>query len=274
MPIRPEALAQLASDYIKPMTSIRGRRIERLIKREFAGADQVTIVTDSEDRPTVFGTSRTGAAICSRNGKGPSASVIKWRHGETEGVETRYDLLKDSLPSLSSIPVRLSAVCLPRGMESRDIRRARFPEDLADVVSIFREYVASPTVDLRFQEYESEFASLPGKYAEPDGRILLAVLHGAVTGCAALRRVDQDICELKRVYVRPAARGLNLGRRLVESMIHEARNAGYTSMCLDVLPEFDAAQQLYRSLGFLPAKAVSYNPVPGTKFLALDLVTF
>jgi GNAT superfamily N-acetyltransferase len=151
------------------------------------------------------------------------------------------------------------------------IGHARFPDDLADVVAIFREYVASPTVDLGFQDYEREFAALPGKYAEPDGRIVLARHASVIAGCAALRRVDASTCELKRVYVRPAARGRNIGRDLVEYMIGEARNAGYATMCLDVLPEFLAAQQLYRSLGFVPAKPVSYNPVPGTQFLALDL---
>jgi putative acetyltransferase len=92
-----------------------------------------------------------------------------------------------------------------------------------------------------------------------------------VVGCAALRRVDEASCELKRVYVRPAARGKSIGRSLVDSMIREARLAGYSRMCLDVLPEFVAAQKLYESLGFVPAEPVSYNPVPGTKFLALDL---
>ena len=146
---------------------------------------------------------------------------------------------------------------------------ARFPADLHEVISIFREYVASPTVSLDFQNYESEFAELPGKYAEPDGRILLARRQGAIVGCAALRRVNCFACELKRVYVRPSARGNNIGRQLVEQMIREARSEGYSMMYLDVLPEFVAAQQLYESLGFLPAEAVSYNPVPGTRFLAL-----
>lgn len=151
------------------------------------------------------------------------------------------------------------------------ILRARFPTDLHEVISIFREYVASPTVSLDFQDYESEFAGLPGKYAEPDGRVLLAWQHKSVVGCAALRRVNGSTCELKLVYVRPSARGSHIGRQLVEHMIREARGERYSTMCLDVLPEFVAAQQLYESLGFVPAEAVSCNPVPGTKFLALSL---
>lgn len=169
---------------------------------------------------------------------------------------------------------RLREDVLGNASQLIELRLARFHQDLGEVVSIFREYVASPTVDLGFQDYESEFAALPGKYAEPAGRILLAWAQGAVVGCAALRPIDHESCELKRVYVRPAARGRNVGRAIVERMIREARGQRYSTMCLDVLPEFEAAQQLYHSLGFLPAEAVSYNPVPGTKFLALDLVSF
>lgn len=154
------------------------------------------------------------------------------------------------------------------------IRNAEFPADLDAVVAIFREYVRSPTVDLGFQDFEREFASLPGKYAAPDGRLLLADEQGAVVGCGALRRIDDASCELKRVYVRPAARGKDLGRQLVLRLLDEARMAGYTRVCLDVLPEFTAAQKLYETLGFQPAPPVSFNPVPGTKFLALDLAGF
>lgn len=152
------------------------------------------------------------------------------------------------------------------------IRHALFPDDLPVVTAIFREYVHSPTADLGFQDYEQEFAQLPGEYAEPDGCVLLAIVDGGVVGCAALRRVDDGgTCELKRVYVRPAARGMDLGRQLVQRMLEVARQAGYVRMCLDVLPEFVAAQRLYESLGFVPAEPVSFNPVPGTKFLALAL---
>ncbi len=148
---------------------------------------------------------------------------------------------------------------------------ARFPDDLPDVTAIFREYVASPSVSLAFQDFETEFANLPGNYAQPDGCILLARKLGSVVGCAALRKVNGAMCELKRVYVRPTARGNHTGRRLVEHMIQQASAVGYTTMCLDVLPEFVAAQRLYESLGFVPVQPVSYNPVPGTKFLALSL---
>lgn len=151
------------------------------------------------------------------------------------------------------------------------IRQARFPDEHDDVISIFREYVKSPTVSLDFQDYETEFAGLPGKYAAPEGRLFLARQGDAVLGCAALRRIDASTCEMKRVYVRPSARGQQLGRKLVEQLIAEARQAGYRRICLDVLPEFVAAQKLYESLGFSVAEPVSFNPVPGTQYLALAL---
>ncbi|MCB4366684.1 GNAT family N-acetyltransferase [Hydrogenophaga taeniospiralis] len=152
-----------------------------------------------------------------------------------------------------------------------EIKSAHFPEDHERVVSIFREYVTSPTADLGFQNYETEFASLPGKYAEPDGCVLLAWNGDAVVGCAALRRIDEHTGEMKRVYVRPVARGENLGRRLVVQILETAHQMGYARICLDVLPEFTAAQRLYMSLGFRPSTPVSFNPVPGTLFLALEL---
>lgn len=152
-----------------------------------------------------------------------------------------------------------------------EIHHARFPHDLETVKDIFREYVGSATVSLEFQDYEAEFAALPGKYAAPQGRLLLAWRGERLVGCAALRQVDATTCEMKRVYVRPEARGEQLGRRLVERILDEARAAGYARICLDVLPEFTAAQQIYAALGFTDAPPVTFNPVPGTRFLALNL---
>jgi GNAT superfamily N-acetyltransferase len=151
------------------------------------------------------------------------------------------------------------------------IGRARFPQDLDAVVAIFREYIGSTSVSLEFQNYEDELADLPGKYDAPRGGLFLAWHAGAVVGCAAFREVNDEICEMKRVYVRPGVRGQNLGRRLVERILAEGRAAGYRRICLDVLPEFKAAQQLYESLGFAPAEPVTFNPVPDTRFLGMDL---
>ena len=151
------------------------------------------------------------------------------------------------------------------------VRRALFPADRAAILDIWREYVASPAADLSFQDNEREFADLPGKYAGPGGGVLLADRNGAIEGCIAMRRVDDRICEMKRLYVRSRARGLALGRRLVEQLIVEAAAAGYYEMRLDVLAEFESARRLYASLGFIPAPAVAANPVPGTAFLGRSL---
>ncbi|MFC0399125.1 GNAT family N-acetyltransferase [Paraburkholderia rhizosphaerae] len=152
-----------------------------------------------------------------------------------------------------------------------EVRRARFPEDRDAVVAIFREYIGSATVSLEFQDYESELASLPGKYAAPGGCVLLAWDDDHVIGCAGFRQVDDRTCEMKRVYVRAVTRGQNIGRQLVDRVMSEARAAGYARMCLDVLPEFVAARRLYESLGFTPAPPVTFNPIPGTAFLGIDL---
>jgi hypothetical protein len=108
MAISPETLAQLATEYADSMTSIRGRRIVRLIKREFGGADQVMIVSDRAGRPGVLGVSQAGAALCTSDGKGPSAAIYSWLYGAAEATETRYDLLKDSLPVVSSARVGIN----------------------------------------------------------------------------------------------------------------------------------------------------------------------
>ena len=152
-----------------------------------------------------------------------------------------------------------------------EIRHARFPADHAAVLAIFTEFVNSPTVNLEHQGYAEEFAKFPGKYAPPHGRLLLGIDGERVLGCVALRRVDERICEMKRLYVRPAARGMALGRRLAEAIVSEARSAGYAEIRLDVLTEFEAARGIYRAMGFTEAEPVSHNPLPGTAFLGLDL---
>ena len=151
------------------------------------------------------------------------------------------------------------------------VRKATFPQDETEVLSIWREFVASPSVDLGFQGYEDEFANLPGKYGAPTGCLLLGTVVGSVQGCVGFRRVNTEICEMKRLYVRPSARGHGLGRRLVEDLIAEARNAGYGEIRLDVLAEFEAARKLYTDMGFEPAEPVSHNPLADTTFLGLRI---
>jgi GNAT superfamily N-acetyltransferase len=151
------------------------------------------------------------------------------------------------------------------------LRHARFPEDAVAVLAIWREFVASPKASLAYQNYEAEFADIPGKYAPPEGRLLLAEYDGDVAGCVGLRKVDERICEMKRLYVRPGSRGYGLGRRLVERLLVEAKEAGYEEMRLDVLQEFGQARRLYADLGFAPAEPITFNPLPGTAFLGLAL---
>jgi putative acetyltransferase len=130
------------------------------------------------------------------------------------------------------------------------------------VRGFLREYADGLGVDLSFQGFESELA-------DPLGFYELVLL--AEDGCVALRRIDELTCEMKRLYVRPVARGSGLGRRLAEALIAEARTRGYGRMLLDTLPEMTAAQKLYRSLGFRETEPYRHNPVPGAAFLELTL---
>ena len=152
-----------------------------------------------------------------------------------------------------------------------DIRPAAVPQDLPVARRLFREYVDGLGVDLSFQDVEAELAGLPGRYATPSGRLLLAWRGDEAIGCVALRALDGGDCEMKRLYVRPQGRGLKLGRALAEHIVAEARAAGYARIRLDTLPTMGTAQALYGALGFLPTEPYGFNPIPGTRFLALDL---
>jgi len=147
---------------------------------------------------------------------------------------------------------------------------------LSQVRDLIREYGSLPGVVRCFQDFESELATLPGAYAPPGGRLLMAVAdadespHQAV-GCVGLRKWKEHVCEMKRLYVRPALRGKNVGRALVEAIVREARGMGYETMVLDTLPSMSEAHRLYRTLGFREIPAYQDHPIPDALFFELPL---
>ena len=149
---------------------------------------------------------------------------------------------------------------------------AETEEDLRIAKGLFVEYADSLGFDLGFQNFEEERANLPGDYAAPEGCLLLAKYQDKAVGCVALRKLNDGICEGKRLYVKSEFRGLKIGRRLVEAIIAEARRIGYSSIRGDTVSSMQAAQALYASLGFKEIKPYCYNPIEGAKFIELKLV--
>jgi ribosomal protein S18 acetylase RimI-like enzyme len=146
-------------------------------------------------------------------------------------------------------------------------------EDLQVVADLFRGYAASLPVDLGYQAFDDELAALPGKYAPPTGALLLARdAGGAALGCVGLRGLDQHgVCEMKRLYLLPAARGLGLGRALADAIALEARRLGYRELRLDTLPSMARAIAIYRQMGFSLIEPYYQPTPPGTVFMALKL---
>ena len=151
-----------------------------------------------------------------------------------------------------------------------DIVPATSDDQIATARRLFKEYEASLGIELTFQGFAQEVAGLPGAYAPPAGRLLLAT-GAEPAGCVALRPLDGGICEMKRLYVRPTARGARLGRRLAETVIREARAIGYARMRLDTLPSMKDAFALYQTLGFREIAPYYATPIAGTRFMELDL---
>lgn len=141
------------------------------------------------------------------------------------------------------------------------------PGDVATVRELILEYAAATGVDLSFQRFNDEVATLPTFYEA----MFVARWNGDTAGCVALRRIDERTCEMKRLYVRPSFRGRAIGRALAEHVIAEARRHGYAKMRLDTLPTMDTAIELYRSLGFEEIEPYRFNPIEGSKFMELTI---
>jgi carbonic anhydrase len=144
------------------------------------------------------------------------------------------------------------------------------PQQIEEVRRLLREYEASLNVSLCFQGFEKELAELPGEYAPPRGRLLLACDGAQPAGCVALRELDEETCEMKRLYLRTEFRGQGAGRRLARAVIQEARTLGYKRMRLDTLAAMQEAKALYESLGFKRIEPYYHNPHPGTEFMELE----
>jgi ribosomal protein S18 acetylase RimI-like enzyme len=151
------------------------------------------------------------------------------------------------------------------------LAQAETPEEIEEVRQLLREYEASLEVSLCFQGFERELAALPGDYAPPGGRLLLASDTGQAVGCVALRRLDEESCEMKRLYLRPGFRGRGAGRLLAVAIIGEARKIGYEKMRLDTLAAMREARALYESLGFKRIEPYCHNPTQGAVFMELRL---
>ena len=156
-----------------------------------------------------------------------------------------------------------------------DLRSPASLDEWLAVRDIFSEYAASLSVDLCFQSFDRELASLPGEYAPPRGALLLAHVDGAVAGCCGLRPMDAvdypNAAEMKRLYVRKAFRGFGLGRQLTEAILDEARRAGYSCVLLDTLDDMEAARALYEDLGFEEIPPYYHNPHAGAHYLKVEL---
>ncbi|KAL2419693.1 hypothetical protein ABEF95_004800 [Exophiala dermatitidis] len=163
-----------------------------------------------------------------------------------------------------------------------NISAVRGQPDLADTIELFYAYAGSLGIDLGFQNFDAEMAGMPGKYAPPEGELLLARDdHGRPIGCVGLRPLpstkdnddERKVCEMKRLYVSPSGRGTGVGRALALGIIAAARKLGYSEMRLDTLPSMVAALKMYRSLGFKDIDPYYETPLEGTHFLALQLDT-
>ena len=168
--------------------------------------------------------------------------------------------------------VSLQVNSTTRNMSMINIYQAETVNQIADARRLFREYEAWLGLDLCFQGFENELQNLPGKYSPPDGRLLLSSLDEDLAGCIALRSLEEEVCEMKRLYLRDGFRGIGLGNAMVEKLIAEARMIGYKKMRLDTYPpKMRKAVNIYESLGFSAIPPYYNNPHEGVLFMELNL---
>ncbi|MEA1948482.1 MAG: GNAT family N-acetyltransferase [Thermodesulfobacteriota bacterium] len=176
--------------------------------------------------------------------------------GLTHGMTTRMiDLIME--PSEVDVMVKIIS--------------AKTTTHIDTVRRLFKEYENFLDVDLCFQDFKKELIGLPGKYAPPQGALLLALVDEEIAGCVAVCRFKTNICEMKRLYVRPLFRGKKIGRMLAEEIISTAKMRGYATMLLDTLTHLKEAMALYQSLGFKKREPYYHNPLPGVIYWELDL---
>ena len=152
------------------------------------------------------------------------------------------------------------------------IIHSHMPEQVGKVRSLFDQYAISVGSNLGFQNFDDELINLPGDYTPPSGALLMAVERSVSIGCVAMRPMDRSICEMKRLFVKPARRRKGVGRQLVEGIVDEAKKAGYQSMRLDATPSMREAIGLCQSVGFLEIEPTCWNPIPGVLYFELVLI--
>ena len=152
-----------------------------------------------------------------------------------------------------------------------EFTRADSPADWREARAAVQRYADSLEFDLEFQDFDHEIDSLAEEYGPPGGCFLLAREEGHTIGCVGLRKIDEAVCEMKRLYVFPGQRGRRIGQRLAEAIIEEGRRLGYERMRLDTVPSMKAARALYESLGFRNIPSYRYNPIPGAPYMELQL---
>lgn len=195
--------------------------------------------------------------------KGKKYHGISLNIGAADDVDSFFALLSIKLAEM------------PSGSGTTKIARITYrkakPADMGAIRGLIEEYMASMALDLCFQGIDEELKTLPGKYSEPDGALLVAKAGGALCGCVALKKIGDGICEMKRLFVRDAYKGRGVGKKLALMIIEEARAKGYRLMRLDTLKSMRPALSLYGSLGFRETGAYVYNPLEGAVYLEKTL---